>query len=729
MKANLKGRGGIKGMFLLHGEKIAIVLVGLAALWFVYSSLQLPKLEDNRQATDLQNEITQTNNVVKESQWPEPSSEQATEVRIFEPVIKRDISVPEDKYKVPRGWNPPVVAPSVLRVDPPLLNPLEPRAIGNSGLLAYIDENVRKARALAAATKDAELAKKARDEAQRQQQEELEGQGGNRRNRRGAEGEFGMAEFDPEHPKRRPVEGMARAAGVPLQGDERIEKAYWATVVAKVPIRQQMELYQEAFENAKGGFDPARDFPRYMGYLVERSEVVRGKPLEWKRVPVYDGQKQAILDNKPIRPFVNMDAVNQLYQTAGMQWAGGGQMPDVIDERFFDFILTLPLPPLVGRDWGTDATHPDIPLAINTPPLEEEVLPIAEQPKEEPADGDDSFRSSVDPNQGQGLMPGAGAYGSGMGGERGGYGGISSYGERGGGYGGERGGYGGGYGGERGGYGGGYGGEEGGRGGGGYAGGRSGTQKTTLPKGVDYWLLRFFDFTVEPGKKYKYRVKLALADPNHGLPNQLLSPEVQDRESKERAADKAGGGKTVTNFRVAEDWSEPTQTVGIPLEGSVRLAQIKPAAPGRLNDEPLATLLVESFSVDENGNAIQAAKEKAFRRGYVANMIEETEYVGPDGRWIDTIEGFKFLTGITLLDVDGGEQLSKDAAVPGRALLMGPAGELFIRKELDDKPAIDLHKMIFEKDKRGGRNGEGDQYRGEDGGRGGYGAYGSGRGS
>ena len=47
--------------------------------------------------------------------------------------------------------------------------------------------------------------------------------------------------------------------------------------------------------------------------------------------------------------------------------------PDVIDGRFSDYILTFPLPPLVGRDWGEGATHPDIPLIADTPPLEQEV--------------------------------------------------------------------------------------------------------------------------------------------------------------------------------------------------------------------------------------------------------------------------------------------------------------------------------------------------------------------
>jgi hypothetical protein len=318
-----------------------------------------------------------------------------------------------------------------------------------------------------------------------------------------------------------------------------------------------------------------------------------------------------------------------------------------------------------------------------------------------------------------------------------------------------RGGYGG-YGmgtGMRGGYGGygmgtgmrgGYGGEEGGRGGyGGYGGGgmsRSTAQKTSVETGVDYWLLRFIDFAVQPGKKYKYRVKLALADPNSGLPANVLAPSVLDRQSKEAQEAKTRGEKR-PDFRVVAEWSEPSPTVGIPLAGNVRLAETKLPAAGKANDEPAVTLLVESFNVDDKGNAIKAAEEADFRRGYVANMTtRKQDYIGPDYRWIDEVESFTFRTGITVLDMDGGEPLGKDNTVPARVLLMGPAGELYVRNELDDEQLVETHRMIMEADKKRG-TGEGAYpggtypggypggYGGEGGTRGGYGGYpGGGRG-
>jgi hypothetical protein len=247
--------------------------------------------------------------------------------------------------------------------------------------------------------------------------------------------------------------------------------------------------------------------------------------------------------------------------------------------------------------------------------------------------------------------------------------------------------------------------------------------------GVDFWLFRFIDFAVEPGKRYKYRVKLALADPNFGQPDDTLHPEVLDRQ---RDAAKANNNKK-PNYRFVADWSEPTPTIGIPLAGSVKLAEVRLPAADKVNEEPVIKLLVESFNVDEKGNAIKAAEELDTRRGYIANMTQRDQrYIGPDGTWIDEVESFAFRTGITVLDVDGGESLGKDTTAPARVLLMGPAGELYIRNELDDALAVATHNAIMEADdqaKRRGTQGQGGGYgRGEGGYGGGYGPPGGGYG-
>jgi hypothetical protein len=594
-----------------------------------------------------------------------------------------------------------VIKATVLRTDPPLLAAADVRAYGNSGLLPFIDEKVLKERELERqrkAQEEAQEAKKAQEEQERQQREAggrgqgLEGGVGRGRGGPG-EGEGMNTMFDPDHPTRRAVAGMSEPPGAKVTGDERVERAFWAIVVAKVPIREQLKRYRDAFENTRSGFDPQYDFPRYAGYAIQRAEVKPGQELQWENVKVYDGQ------GKVVGGAMGRAALERLYQVISTEWAT--QMPEVVDERWLDpeQLLVYPLPPLLGRDWGKEATHPDIPLAINAPPPSVEIDPSLDETPKTPADTDDegSMFGGGDRSASPLARPGGGIGGMGRGMGRGEVGGPGRR------YGGERsfrgeGGPGRSFAGRRGEFGG--------------AMGRGMSPGATLPKEVDNWLLRFFDFSVEPGKKYKYRVRLVLEDPNQG---EHVVATTLDGKVLDRLRESAKGRKDnrPLSFRYA-DWSEPSPTVGIPLSGSVRLAEAKVKNEKLFNDEPSATLLVQSFDVDEKGNAIQGAKKKELRRGFVANSIEETEYMGPGNEWIDTDESFKFLTGITVVDVRGGERLTKEVQAPSRVLLLDPAGELYIRDELDDENEVKLHDALFAKpDPR--REGE-------------YGVFGPGRG-
>lgn len=673
MKANLKGRGGIKGLLLLHGEKVAITVVGLLALGFVYKSLKVPRLESRYQASNLQQEINQTNLAVQESKWPDANSELAEEVRRFRPVGKNaNIPVTAEDYPF-AGLDPPVIAPTLVRGDPAILNAVDVRATGGSGLLAFRDERTRKEQERRRTVAEEERRKKD-EQIQLQQQQ----QGPERRNQRGGEGpQFGMGEMDPAHPNRRAIEGATNPVGVPLQGGERIERAYWATIVAKVPIRKQLELYEDAFKEAKG-YDQSRDFPRYVGYIVDRAEVVGGKMLPWERVFLYDGQRKSIDAVKPIERGVTETAVNRLIEIAKDEWAA--EPVDPVAEPYKDFVLTLPLPPLVGRDWGADATHPDIPL--NPPLLEEEIEPLAEE-STEPAEQDGELKFYTDdPTQTgiSGARPGQTPRSTypGVGRQPWSSGAIRRMGSEG--------------------------------QGGGYRGGMmSGGQQTTLPRGIDFKLLRFVDFTVKPGKKYKYRVQVVLADPNYGIVKSYLAPEVLDRK--------------VGYARKADDWSDASPTVGIPLAGTVHVAEAKlPRTDIVHNDEPTVTLWAETFDIDrKEGTALHVAKDKELHRGAVINLQEKMFYTGDGDRWRDTFDSYKLQTGVTLLDVAGADRLTKDISAPARVLLMDAAGELSIRNELDDSTTVQQLRFLFTEDKRRGRLEEGAMPGGPGGFRGGRG--------
>jgi hypothetical protein len=458
--------------------------------------------------------------------------------------------------------------------------------------------------------------------------------------------------------------------------------------------------------------------PQILGYFVERAEIRPGAEddeLKWTPVFVYNGKGE----RTDPKPAVTMKSLfgNQATATVGdgatptgvtAKWVA--QMPEIVDPRYLDGgVLTFPLPPLVGRDWGREVTHTDVPLAIEAVP--EETKKPEEKKKPENAEDGDMFAGSAGPGgamggmagRGESMMGGPGGYGGGMGG-RGGMGGPGGYG---GGMGGGMPGMGmGGMPGMGGGYGMGMGrgGEEAGYGGGFAGSGRGGFGNDGEPQAT-HWLLRFFDFSVEPGKKYKYRVRMAMLDPNQSFGPRRVDLESLDSEVVARIKkEKAARAKNATPFRLTE-WSKPSRTVTIPLAGRVSVAGAKPAAADQPGSEPRATLLVQSFGLDEKRNAIQAAKEKDFQRGNVANMTEDTEVVVDQGRAIDPYKAFKFETDITVADIRGGERLTRDATRPARVLLMGPGGQLFVQDDVGDAEVVENHRATFAKEGPGGAGG------------------------
>lgn len=213
------------------------------------------------------------------------------------------------------------------------------------------------------------------------------------------------------------------------------------------------------------------------------------------------------------------------------------------------------------------------------------------------------------------------------------------------------------------------------------------------------YLLRFFDFTVEPGKRYTYRVRLVIKDPNQPL---FATPSVLDGAVLDRLRKSQVNG--VPNRYIYAPWSEPSPAVGIPLDGRVRLASTTPGDEGRAN------LVVDGFGkAADTGTWVQAAKTKEFPRGAVVNFVEDSEYLIETQTHVDRYDSFKFLTGITVLDMRGGEKHGRgDLTAPSRVMVMGPSGNLEIRRELDDAADVQTHRNIFTKPRpgTGGRDAE-----------------------
>ena len=133
------------------------------------------------------------------------------------------------------------------------------------------------------------------------------------------------------------------------------------------------------------------------------------------------------------------------------------QQPDVVEGKYIDPILTFPLGPLQNRGWGSNVAHaPEIPLFNPYGGTEGEAGDRDAQNGRQSSRGCRSAARKVQRNTRH----------------RGGSRNPTVRTDRGRGYGGES---------------------------------------------AEYKLLRFFDFSVEPGKSYIYRVSLVLKNPNFGV--------------------------------------------------------------------------------------------------------------------------------------------------------------------------------------------------------------------
>ncbi|HMO85164.1 MAG TPA: hypothetical protein PKC18_09625, partial [Lacipirellulaceae bacterium] len=234
-----------------------------------------------------------------------------------------------------------------------------------------------------------------------------------------------------------------------------------------------------------------------------------------------------------------------------------------------------------------------------------------------------------------------------------------------------------------------------------------------------YLLFRYFDTKVEPGKRYRYRVRLVLADVNADVQELYLDNDVIERRAENSA-----------RFRFT-DWSEPSSVASVPPEGLVYVAGAEPASAANFAAESEANLLIKSLDAEQTAEVELA---RTFTRGAVLNLFRQLpqiirsatfQPVDRNGEPQDSPK-FTFRTGLTLLDFDGGEELNgkRDMRAPARALLMDANGRMTIATELSAHDQVWQHGQLMkakedaqrrqreQRDAGGGRPGRGGGGRG-----------------
>ncbi|MGQ9575912.1 MAG: hypothetical protein ACUVUC_11385 [Thermoguttaceae bacterium] len=214
----------------------------------------------------------------------------------------------------------------------------------------------------------------------------------------------------------------------------------------------------------------------------------------------------------------------------------------------------------------------------------------------------------------------------------------------------------------------------------------------------DYLLFRFFDFTVEPGKHYQYRVKLLLANPNFGLPPWFLESE-----------------KLAEIMHLETPWSDPSPVASVPLDSRVLLA------PSRPREASPSLLLVHFNETD----GMEAFHEVPAARGQLLNYLDiefkpepgaglpgmgpmpfmggPGAITGLRGELQEKVRKVNYLTEAVLLDYVGGGGLpgkDRDLLEPRMILLADRDGNLIVREELED--LSEYHRLKPPEVTRGG---------------------------
>jgi hypothetical protein len=431
---------------------------------------------------------------------------------------------------------------------------------------------------------------------------------------------------------------VAGGQGIGGGADTGVHGQRWILVKGLVPIAKQIEEYERCFANATNRTQ--QDSPTYVGFLVERTDVTQA------------GAEQ------PVK-FFTASAKG----AAGEPGAAAQAGEEIVDRRFTDPAVTRPLPQVADWSWGSEAAYaPEIPM-LDKAVVGGGPVPVGTQPPPRIPGG-------RQPHGGAGILPHGGSLA---------VGGSAGYSPRGSA---------------------GYpprpapvrpppkvpGGEE--------PGGDPFDPKANPPaaavaanpqlapdKEPDYWLFRFFDYSVQPGKQYRYRVFLLLENPNYGLSESVLQVPNSNKaamigyDKVER--DSSQPSKPIIGVKhdpALADWSGPSSAVTMPEDVAVLASAVQ--VPSKAGQEPSGTVCVVSWSKNLGRNAWH---EYPVVRGKMADFKADTLI---DGQHVNV----PFITHALVVDLAGDKiaPAAHDLPAGDSQMLILESGRLVIHdKDVD----------------------------------------------
>jgi hypothetical protein len=208
-------------------------------------------------------------------------------------------------------------------------------------------------------------------------------------------------------------------------------------------------------------------------------------------------------------------------------------------------------------------------------------------------------------------------------------------------------------------------------------------------------LVRFADFTAEPGHKYRYRVRVVLEDPNHPKDTSMdPEPTALDESVRERLKTKVEPVEEKSGQRryfVWSDYSAPSEVVSLPSPERYYAGETIPGATVPIGgatvpiSEPQAKVLAVTW--DPALGAFVPA-EQTVHRASVLNVKTDVEVIHPVLGDLRKVEGYELKTDGVVLDILGGERIpgaeKEVVRSPGETLIMDAEGNLVVTDESRD---------------------------------------------
>jgi len=681
-----------------HFEKFIFgVLVGLA-VFLVYRGFQMPNFLAEQQPDKMEQGANQVKTAIDEDHW---DSINVAESRLptIDVVARTNESirpVAGQLYRLNHPWEAKSIDVSVKRTDPAIAAPIEVLVTGVIGSIAvksppskdplkesdYALKALENAEPIAAKAPEPKKQPKRRG---RMSMEEMMGSGGEGMMEGSGSEMYGGMEGMPGMEGMLGMGGMGGAGSMtgagmkparqidakkfdqgfrPLQAG-RFEPAigHFIAGVALMPHKQLFQAYEDAFQRADG-YNPVRDQPIYIGFQLERADVT-----------------DKSIDQLDDDDWKNRGTSKFFQQLLLKRWAGMAK--EIVTGKYRDPELTTAIPPILLKNYTDFASHPKIPLGdedlTRKLPQLQDTAPVG--PIIPGADDDPFSGANLGPARpGAGMMGGSGMMGGDMyGGEMGGdmYGGM---------------------GGDM------YGGMGSGMGSG--MGGGFGMNAPNIANQPDHKLIRFYDFrdfsrtdpaAPVPGRKYVYRVRVAIEDPNFPRNasiqprNSTLSADVFRRVEQETA--KANTGKKTRNSVRWSEYSAPSSVVSLPPMSGMYAG---PVAPAQVRKMQLDGKEVEVTQKPPTGKMVATQWDPTYQvpvpivmdivRGTILAKKGDAEVPDPYGLVVKILPEANINTQTVVVDLQGGQPLAisqdENQTAPGVILLFSPDGGLQVSDEI-----------------------------------------------